>query len=238
MKGLKKAIVAMALLAAALAWAEEPTTAPEPQWEVVSTDDGVVTERREWPDSPMVEFRGTTVIDARLSKIVSVLTDTGRKLEWIDRAVAAKDLQVFSMLERIEYNRSSAPWPVRDRDFVFRAQATLDVPQRTLFVTLKSVEHPDMPEQDCCVRGEITNSSYKLEALEDGSKTRVTVQILADPKGAVPKWIVNIIQKSWPRKTLQSLAVQSSKADVVEHAEYKTLFDKAQAAATATTSAL
>jgi hypothetical protein len=101
-----------------------------------------------------------------------------------------------------------------------------------------------MPEQDCCVRGEITNSSYKLEVLGDGSKTRVTVQIMADPKGSVPKWIVNLIQKSWPRTTLQRLAAQSAKADVVEHAYYRQLFEQAQAAhgkttvAPGTTSAL
>ena len=265
MKGLKKAIVAMGLLTVVHVWAEEPTltnTAVEmqttdgaitkaddtaaPAWEVIGTDDGIVTEKREWDDSPVVEFRGSTIINSRLSKIVSVLSDTSRKLEWVDRAKEAKDLEVISKLERVEYNHSTAPWPVKDRDFVFKASATPDLARRTLLVTLKSVDHTAMPEQDCCVRGEITNSSYKLEALEDGSKTRVTVQILADPKGSVPKWIVNLIQKSWPRKTLQRLAAQAAKTDVVEHAYYRQLFEQSQqetahgasAVAPGTTSAL
>ena len=35
--------------------------------------------------------------------------------------------------------------------------------------------------------------------------TKMAVEILVDPMGSVPKWLVNIFQKDWPRNTLKSL---------------------------------
>ncbi len=211
---------------------ETTTSAPavtvsEPAWELTSDEDGIKVYRREIEGSSIVEFKGETVIPATVAKIAEVLTDTPRKYEWVDRIHTAKDIALISPTERIEYNRTKAPWPVKDRDFVFKASGEVIAKDRTLVVTIKSVEHNAMPEQDCCVRGELKNSTYTLKALGDGSETRITVQIHADPKGSVPTWIVNMIQKSWPRKTLQALREQTAKPDVAENTYFQELFKKA-----------
>ncbi len=43
------------------------------------------------------------------------------------------------------------------------------------------------------------------------------VEIHADPKGSVPKWLVNLFQKGWPRNTIEGIRKQAAKADVKEH---------------------
>lgn len=213
--------------AAGLASAPKPAAGT---WEFMGDENGITTHRRHIEGSSLVEFKGETIMDATIPKILSVLSDTSRKGEWVDRLHTAKDLRQISHYERIEYNRTKAPWPVQDRDFVFKANVTVDAKAKMVTVALRSIEDAAMPEQDCCVRADLKRSTYVLEALDGGRRTRVTVQINADPKGSVPTWIVNLIQRSWPRKTLQALAAQTGKADVAEHPAYRAIFDQAFAA--------
>lgn len=193
-------------------------------WRLQSNEDGVSTWSLDIPGSPVVAFRGETVMDFSLPKIAGVLDDTTRQLEWVSNAMEAKDLDVVSRSERIIYNCTRTPWPLANRDFVFRTSIEADKPSQTLIVKMKSEDDPRFPPRNDRVRGWIQNSQYTLTALDGGKRTRVRVEIHADPKGAVPKWIVNLFQKTWPRVTLDGIKRQAAKADVAEIAEIRDYF--------------
>jgi hypothetical protein len=190
-------------------------------WEELSNEDGIKVWRREVEGSPVVAFRGETIIDASLAKVANVLDDTPRKGEWVCNLLEAKNVRMISTMERVEYNRTSAPWPIKDRDFVFRADVKVDKKAKAITILIKSVTDPLMPvDEDKAVRGELLDSSYVLTSLGD-NKTRVVVEIQVDPKGSVPKWVVNWAQKGWPRKTLDGIRGQCAKSDVKELALVK-----------------
>src|SRR5262249_16756273 len=149
------------------------------------------------------------------------------------KIVEAKDIRLISETERIEYNHTSAPWPVKDRDFVFRATVTMDRPKKQLLVHMQSVKDSLMPETSKNVSGEISEGNDVLTSIDNGTKTNLMVEIHADPKGSIPKWIVNLFQKSWPAHTLEGIQKQCAKADVLEMASVKKYFDETPAAAAA-----
>lgn len=192
-------------------------------WEELGNDDGILVHRREIPDSDIVAFKGEAVIDAPIAKVANVLIDTSRKLEWVADIKQAKNVREISEFERIEYNHTGTPWPVRDRDFVFHAKVELDRANKTVVFRLKSILDPSMPEASP-VRGELKESSYTLTSIENDTRTRVLVQIQADPKGSLPRWVVNLTQKKWPRKTLNGIRLQVAKADVLENPAVKAYF--------------
>lgn len=198
---------------------------PGHDWEEISSEDGIVVHRREVPGSDLVAFKGETVIQAPIAKVANVLIDTSRKLEWVAKIVEAKNVRETSDFERVEYNHTATPWPLKDRDFVFEAKAEFDLPKKQVAFRMKSVEDPLMPEKNC-VRGELKNSVYLLTSLNEGKSTKVYVEIQADPKGSIPKWIVNLFQKSWPRITLEGIRKQVAKPDVQEHPQIKAMFQE------------
>jgi hypothetical protein len=213
-----------------LAQAAYAATAPadlpkaDKTWEEVSKDDSVLVHRKEIPGSDVVAFRGETVIDAPIAKVANVLIDTSRKKEWVFRIVEARDVRQMGLYERVEYNHTASGFfLVKDRDFVFHAKAELNKEKGQMVIRLKSIEEPSVPEQGP-VRGYIDNSAYTLTSLDNGTKTHLVVEIHADPKGSVPKWLVNLFQKSWPAKTLNGIRAQCAKPDVVEHAGLKEYF--------------
>lgn len=193
-------------------------------WEETSNDDGITVYRKEVPGSDLVAFRGETTIDAPIAKVANVLIDTSRKLEWVHKIVEAKDVRPIGEYERVEYNHTASGFfLVRDRDFVFQAKATIDKPNQRMTLRLKSVDDPLQPETDC-VRGHLDNSAYTMTAVDGGKKTHLVVEIHADPRGAVPKWLVNLFQKAWPRNTIEGIKRQVAKPDVLEHPGVKAAF--------------
>ncbi len=219
--GLASAFLMMSvgITAGVPALAGETAALDEAGWEVMDEDDGVTVWRKEVPGSPIVAFKGNAVIDAPVAKVANVLYDTKRKLEWVANAEEAEDVKFFSPLDRIEYNHTGTPVVLRDRDFLFRALVEIDKANQTILISMKSVEDPAKPEQDCCIRGKLHQSRYILKSIEGGKKTDLTVEIFADPMGSVAKWIVNLFQKNWPKNTLKNIKKQVAKEDVVEHRE-------------------
>ena len=69
---------------------------------------------------------------------------------------------------------------------------------------MKSETSPLMPVNDDLIRAELIESIYTLTALKK-NKTHVQLIFFADPKGWLPTWIINIIQKALPYMMLQNL---------------------------------
>lgn len=251
--GFKKNLVAalcvgVSVLSIAQASQASQTSTNEAGWEQIRDSDGIQVWRKEVSDSPVVAFKGAAVIDASIAKVAQVLSDTSRKLEWVAKIKEARDIRTISTTERVEYNHTGTPWPIKDRDFVFSAKVEGSKEKGQLVVLIKSVEDPLGPETDK-VRGKLYGSSYTLTSIEGGKKTKVVVEIHADPMGSIPKWVVNLFQKKWPANTLEGIQKQAAKADVPELAAVKAYFEgdstnlagvmssdpKASAAATAMT---
>ena len=67
------------------------------------------------------------------------------------------------------------------------------------------------------VRGELLDSSFVLTRVEAG-RTMVVAEMHADPKGDMPKWLVNMFQKGWAHTTITRLRAQVAKPGYVENA--------------------
>jgi hypothetical protein len=52
-------------------------------------------------------------------------------------------------------------------------------------------------------------------------------EVHSDPKGSIPKWLVNRFQKSWAYGTIKGLRAQVNKAGIQDNAEVKALLQKA-----------
>lgn len=200
-----------------LSWIVAPSLAAEaPDWEKLSDEDGIQVFRKEIPNSSLVAFRGEATVDQNLAKVVQLLSDSDLRKQWVANIKEAHNVRVVSPLERIEYNHTGAPWPIKDRDFVFSVRVEMLDAEKSIKIWVKSVEDPLAPETSN-VRGTINYGHYVLRSLEGGKKTWMQVEIHVDPKGAIPKWVVNLFQKKWPRKTLEGIRRMAAKSEIPDH---------------------
>lgn len=212
---IKTFVTTLALAIPGVASANPTATAV---WEKISeTDDGIATYRKEIAGSSIVAFRGEGILEAPLTKVVAVLEDIEGEKEWMADLAESAMIERVSESERWEYNRTAAPWPISDRDFVIHVKGKFQKdPIPTLTFEMVSRENAKRPAIAGVVRGDLLESKFEMKAITR-DKTHFTCEILADPKGSLPKWIVNLFQKSWPRDTIEGLRKQLKKPGIQDN---------------------
>lgn len=184
---------------------------------------GITTWKKEIEGSPVIAFKGTAVINAPILRVASVLADVGRQTEWMDRCKEAKVLRQVDTFEQIIWSHIGTPFPLTDRDFVTDSKMIFDDTNHVIKVRISSVTEQGAPVNDF-VRGLITSSSFTLKSTADG-KTQLTTEIHADPRGDVPKAIVNMVQADWPANTIAGVRKQAAKGDVQDADVIKNAID-------------
>ena len=219
----RRALLATALLTGTVyAAAAAPK---DPPWEKFDDEDGIAVFRREVPGSPVIALRGEGVVDAPILRVASVLVDTKRSTEWIDRLAEIRVVRKLSDDEEIHWTHIETPAIIKDRDFVFAIKLQLDPANKKVSLNYHSVYDSGAPKTDF-VRGEFKYGTFTLTSIDGGKRTRVLAEVLADPKGSVAKWIVNMVQKNWPHKTLASLRTQVAKKNIVDQPRLKELLSQ------------
>jgi hypothetical protein len=183
--------------------------AGEDGWETLGESKKVTGFVKAIPGTSLKAFKGVTEIEASLEKVYWVISNNNEafRKEWVGRLETSKTLEIKTKHERITYGAFDLPWPISDRDYVYHVKATRK--DKNIFIAIKSTLHDKAPKT-VGVRAHLNNSNYVLEPLGD-NKTKVTVEIHTDPKGLLPAWLVNIIQKNWPVKTLNGIRKQTAK---------------------------
>lgn len=203
--------VTVALLACLLASAAAATEG----WTVYSTKGGVESSYKAIEGSKLLGAKGVAEVDVPIGRILGVFLDGTKSTEWVDM-MAQYDERVLRPDVRVEYQLYDMPWPIWDREFVLERTDTFDATKKMVRITYKSVAHADFPEHPERVRGEDYGSFWEFTALP-GGRTRIVIEVFIDPKGGLPAWLVNSIQRGWPRATVDALVARALKPDVQPH---------------------
>lgn len=187
-----------------------------PEWEKIYSSKDLSVFRKEIPGYDTFAFRAVGLMKSPLVKVASVLVDSARRKEWMPDVGETWVIKQLNKNERIDYVQIKTPFIIKDREFVLHAKADWDKENRTITFSFESVAHPDLPPSKR-IRAELFESRYVLK--ERGEYTEVEFTVHVDPKGTVPKWLVNLFQKNYPRKTIEGLEMQAKKTDIAISSE-------------------
>ncbi|MDF1666178.1 MAG: START domain-containing protein [Planctomycetota bacterium] len=180
------------------------------RWQKIKEESGVSVYSKAFPGTKIIGFKGIIDIAAPPRKLLHVLMDSKRKGEWVNGLTKSVVLEAVSKHEVIVYESFSLSSLVSDRDIVFRGKVTYNPATGWIRYRNQSESHPKAPPT-IGVRAFIFKCDITLIPLNGGTKTRVILETLGDPKGWIPTWLVNKTQKSWPYETLTGLRTQVKK---------------------------
>lgn len=178
---------------------------PGSGWEEISRFEQIVVYRKRVAGSQILAYRGEGIIRAPFGQVVTAIRDTPNKPNWIDRISSAEIVRVISPTERIEYMRAKIPWPVADRDFVYTTKVQTLPSEHQIRFELKSIEEPGRPEVKGVIRGIVHLTQFILTSLNGGQLTHIVAEAHGDPRGEIPPFLVNAIQKTFPPRSLRNL---------------------------------
>ncbi|MBM74034.1 MAG: hypothetical protein CMK59_01430 [Proteobacteria bacterium] len=187
--------------------------APPEGWSYVDTRDGIEVSQKTFSDSPLFAFRGEANVDVHTSVLLGLLLDDPKGAEWVDLMNFSKRLKSINSNTHILHQSYDLPWPIQDRDYLLNQEIQYDHSNKVVTIEFHSIIDPILPENECCIRAYATRTYWKFSALPNGS-TDVVVEVLTDPKGSLPAWLVNLIQKDWPYNSIHNLSERAKKGDI------------------------
>jgi len=173
------------------------------KWKLIKNENEIRVYILENNSSDIVKAKARTIVNSPINKIKSMLDDISHRHEWIPYLKNSIALSEYKNNIRIEYSHFSAPWPASDRDFVYQIEL-MSKSNKQLVYKMHSTESSSMPENKNRIRAELYESIYTLTALNKET-TVVDLVFHADPKGWLPNWIINIVQRVLPYKILRNL---------------------------------
>lgn len=198
---------------------------PEVTWTKLYLRQGILVEKGTLADSPYHALRGTGIVQARIGRVISILYEHTRANEWVHQLVESKGLR-DDLLSSVVWQRFDIPWPAKNRDFIYLAEPVFDESKKYFQALMTDVsemnnpltnaERARIPSQSCCVMGKIIYGRWQFRPVEPG-KTCARVDILFDPRGRLPAFVVNQFQRDWAYATIEGLQAQSSKQDIAPH---------------------
>ncbi|MSP92941.1 MAG: hypothetical protein EXR79_14250 [Myxococcales bacterium] len=191
------------------AWADGGT------WESLGTSDNVKTFRKQVPGSDILAFRGEMTANIHIARLTATFIDKTQRKYWVDRYVEHKTLDNPSPMLETYWIHFGLPFPVSDRDYVLRAEGIADAERGVFTTKIKSVVDKRAPPDDF-VRAEAYGTYYEFTAVKGKEQTRLVVEVHTNPKGMLPDWLVNMLQKKWPSKTLSALVARAQQNKVLQ----------------------
>lgn len=219
----------LALFPALGAWAETntPVSVVDPllvahkdseyHWQKSCETNGLTIYWSRVQGSEVIAFKGNGIVDEPLDKVASVIVDTTRGTEWIDSLVSSKVVRPLAPTEFIEYDHVGIPFPfdtvMSDRDFVSHVTVDYNPSTRWMTVSYLPAEDELAPVLKKYTRGVMT-CVFKLVPMSLPDQTYVEAEVHCDPRGGVPKWLVNFFQEGWPQTTFENLRKEVAKPDI------------------------
>ena len=182
-------------------------------WDPVGVTAGVKVERKTMPESALFAFRGEGVFDVPIGLLISVLKDADIAVEWVDLMTEHTVLRNAGENKNLIYESYGLPWPISDRDYVMVETYGYDAASKVFTIDYESVEDSAKPPVKELVRAMAYRTFWRLTVV-DSDTTKIEVEVFTDPKGSLPAWLINMIQKDWPWKTIDGLVKRASKGDI------------------------
>lgn len=156
------------------------------------------------PDEPLRGFRAVTVVRSSLSGLVALLLDTQAAPQWVFRTDRIELLRRDDQAGTFTVRAETDFWPLQDRDVVINGRVAQD--PDTLVVTIDSQSAPAgyYPIRDEFVRMPQMRGHWQFRPLGNGL-VEVTMSGIANPGGAIPGFLVNLVIHETPYRTLLGL---------------------------------
>lgn len=176
--------------------------AAEVSWRLDREQDGIVVYTRPVEGSGIREFKGSALVAASVDSIRALLRDADRFKDWFPNTIESRLLDRDGNVA-YQYSVLDLPWPVSDRDNIFRSQTETDPATGRISIQVSAA--PDYrPEQPERVRVRHALGQWLLEPVAP-RKTQVTFTMHLEPGGGVPQWLINTQVVETPFDALTNL---------------------------------
>ena len=189
-------------------------------WVVVDREQGISVSQRDEPNRQFPTFKGLGNVKASIYDVLAVILDHDSHTQWVHDCNGAEKLATLGDHEIIVYNRTDAPWPIKDRDVVLKGTLKIVTPGKQIIAKFRVTDDSLKPRVPDVIRMPHLSGHWKLTQLKNG--TQVEYKVNADPAGKLWAWLVKRTARDIPMYTIVGLRRQVAKTKGTYDAEIET----------------
>ena len=199
---LQSALMRRLLICSAILLVTPAASAADESWTLVRNNNNVETYLNDRTGDGFREYRGVTKMAATFEEARDVIKDIPGNIHWLPSCRRAELIRTISETELLVYIVSTAPWPVHDRDCVWKRHYVVNTEDHFRLVFTASDE--EYEGETGLVRILNARGVWEVKRITDDT-TEVSFQYLGDGGGTVPRSFVNSATKRIPEKALVAL---------------------------------
>ncbi len=158
-------------------------------WKLAKDKDGIQIYTRRLEGSGYKEIKGVVEVKASIKNCINLLKNERAAIDWVDRMILYKNVEVFNDSLWFTYGEIAIPWPFTNKDFV--AENTLVLQPDGQKATIRISSRPNrLPEENGKKRIKLSEGRWVFEKLKNG-KIKASHQIYAEANDFLPPWLVN-----------------------------------------------
>lgn len=215
MRILNVSLCLLGLCVAAVASSNE-LSAEKDHWVLKRDRHGIQIYTRSVEGSPYKAVKGVTSVNATLSSLVALISDTDACSDWADLCDESSVYESVSKTEKYIYMLNYLPWPVANRDVLVHVVWSQNPDNLSVSIHSQATEGL-LEKNKGVVRLTQVNASWDFIPLPDGG-VEVTTLAHVNPGGLLPAWITNLLLVDSPFNTLINLK-KVVKRPKYQHAE-------------------
>jgi hypothetical protein len=176
-------------------------------WKKIGESDGIAGYTRPTTKSSVDEIKAVGIVDAPIAVVEAVIRDISVMPEYMFLCKEAFMINTPDMKSRGDivyfYSVTDLPFPVSDRDVVTKALWSVDKETGAIYCHAEGIKTP-YKQNKKVVRMPLSIIDCTL--IPNGTdKTKVIYQVLSDPGGELPSFIVNMLTNDYGIKTIAGL---------------------------------
>lgn len=189
------------VLSLGLSWAADDG------WKKIGESDGIVGYTRPTKKSSVDEIKAVGIVDAPVAVVEAVIRDVSAMPQYMYLCEDAFLINTPDMKSAGDivyfYSLTDMPFPVSDRDAVVRSSWSIDKTTGTVNCKAEGIKTTYKQSKNI-VRTPLSIIDCTLVP-KGANKTQVIYQVLADPGGELPSWLVSMLSKDYGIKTIAGL---------------------------------
>ena len=173
------------------------------EWKLIRQEDDIQIYTRYIPGNFTKSVKGSVLISASMDQVLKVFENISNCPQWMYRCKSAETIKQINIVERIDYIVIDFPWPTWDRDMIIHSLLQQDRNTKRIDINFRSVPNR-MAVKPGIVRIEDMKSTMRFVPQKNGG-ILFTYEVSLDPRGKIPKWMVNAMAIDFPFYTLKKV---------------------------------
>ena len=176
----------------------------EYEWHLKRDRDGIQVYVSKVADSKFKAMRAHMTVETSVRSLVALITDLENCHQWASTCKHAYIMERFSPTESIVYSHNNLPFPVRDRVAYSRVNWTIDADKGAVVMRSYALSDGQYGVRKGVIRVTDAMSEWRFTPQVDG-KVLVESFVHADPNGAIPAWLTNLLMVDAPFDTMRQV---------------------------------